>query len=170
MMHHTSMLSSSPAFNTQPIEPAFIAFVHPDVENDIREMQGFISTKHYAGATPMDGEIGAVEDVRYIRSTVFESYADGGGLTSTMISTTGTNADVYPVIYVAKDSYGIVPLRGMARGNRMSMNAATISVVQPKVTETDPLAQRGIASWKVWTETVILNDFGVIRAEVAATD
>lgn len=170
MMHHTSMLASTSAFNTQPIEPAFIGFVHPDVENDIREMAGFINTKSYGSAQALPGEIGSVEDVRYIRSTVFTSFPDAGGAKGTMISTTGTNADVYPIIYVAKDSFGVIPLRGQQSGKRMSMNAASISVVMPKATETDPLAQRGIASWKAWTETVILNDFGVARLEVAATD
>lgn len=158
----TSTIKSTPAYNTQPIESAFIALVHPDVENDIRDMDGFISTKHYASMVPFDGEVGAVEDVRYIRSTVFEPWADAGGAKGTMISTTGTSADVYPVIYIARDAYGVVVLRGM--------NVAQIMVVTPKPTESDPLAQRGTAGWKLWNATVILQDAFLVRAEVAATN
>lgn len=165
----TQVLKSSPAYNTQPIESAFIAVTHPDIENDIRDMDGFISTKHYASVEPMPGEIGSVEDVRYIRSTVFEPWADAGGLDgNTVLSTTGTNADVYPVLYIAKDAYGIVPLRGTQDGGTF-VSPVSVMVVQPKATTTDPLAQRGTAGWKAWNATVILNDFFLLRAEVAAS-
>lgn len=159
---HTQVVKSSVAYNTQPIEAAYIGLVHPDIENDIRNITGFISTKHYASVQPMEGEIGAVEDVRYIRSTVFAPWADAGGVAGTMLSTTGTNADVYPILYLARDAYGIVPLKGK--------NTASVMVVQPKPTNTDPLAQRGTAGWKAWNATVILQDAFMVRAEVAATN
>jgi len=159
----TSVLRSTPAYNTQPIEAAFIALCHPDVENDIRDMAGFISTKHYGPAvTPFPGEVGASEDVRYVRSTVIAPFADAGGAAGTMISTTGVSADVYPVLYIARDAYGVVALRGM--------NVAQIMVVNPKATESDPLGQRGTAAWKLWNATVILQDAFLVRAEVAATN
>lgn len=158
----TSVVKSSPAYNTQPIEAAFVALVHPDVENDIRDMDGFISTKHYASVEPFPGELGSVEDVRYIRSTVIEPWADAGGAAGDMISTTGTSADVYPILYLARDAFGVVVLRGK--------NVATIMVVQPKPTSEDPLAQRGTAGWKLWNATVILQDAFLVRAEVAASN
>jgi len=92
---HTTVVKSTPAYNTQPIEASYIGLIHPDLENDIRNINGFISTKHYASVQPMEGEIGAVEDVRYIRSTVFQPWADAGGAAgSTMLSTTGTQPQV----------------------------------------------------------------------------
>mgnify|MGYP005851781611 CR=1 FL=1 len=162
----TNVLSSGAAFNTQPIEAAYVGLCHPDVENDIRRMDGFISTKHYAGTQPMEGEIGSVDDVRYIRSTVFEPYPDAGAATSSMMTTGGTNADVYPILYLARDAYGLVPLRT----NAGSASAANVAVVNPTHSVSDPLAQRGIASWKAWHATVILQDAFLIRAEVAATE
>jgi N4-gp56 family major capsid protein len=164
----TNVISSSPAYETRPIEAAYICLVHPDLENDIRNMTdangnpAFLSTKHYAGTDPMEGEIGAVEDVRYVRSTVFEAWADAGsGTLNGMLSTSGSNVDVYPCIYLARDAFGTVPLRGM--------NSVNIMVVNPKATETDPLAQRGTAGWKTWHGTVILQDAFMVRAEVGAT-
>jgi N4-gp56 family major capsid protein len=158
----TSVVKSSVAYNTQPIEASFVALCHPDVENDIRKMDGFVSTKHYASITPMEGEIGSVDDVRYIRSTVFASFPDAGGAAGgTVLSTTGSSADVYPVLFIARDAYGLVPLKGD--------NVASVMVVQPKPTNVDPLAQRGTAGWKVWNATVILQDAWLIRAEVAAS-
>lgn len=165
--YHTSIIKSSPAYNTQPIEPAFIGLVHPDLENDIRNMVDgsgnsvFISTKHYAGVEPIPGEIGSVENVRYVSSTVFEAWEDAGGTAGAMLSTTGTNADVYPILYLARDAFGTVPLKGY--------QSVSVMVVNPKATETDPLAQRGTAGWKTWHATVILQDAFLVRAEVAAT-
>jgi len=159
----TNMVSSTVKYNTQPIEAAFIALCHPDVENDIRDLNGFISVKQYgSNVEAMEGEIGSVEDVRYIRSTVFESFPDAGGAAGTMLSTTGTSADVYPILYLARDAYGIVPLRGK--------ESVEVMVVQPKATNTDPLAQRGTIGWKCWNATVILQDAFMVRAEVGATE
>ena len=162
---HTTVVKSTPAYNTQPIEAAYIALIHPDIENDLRNIPGFISTKHYASVQPLEGEIGAIEDVRYVRSTVFQPWADAGGTMGTMLSTTGTKADVYPILYLARDAYGIVPLKGDA----VNGSSVSIMVVQPKPAATDPLGQRGTAGWKMWSATVILQDAFLIRAEVAAT-
>lgn len=168
----TQVLKSTAAYNTQPIESSFIAICHPDVENDIRDMDGFISVKQYASVQPMDGEVGAVEDVRYIRSTVIEPWPDAGGLAATndTLSTSGTNADVYPILYIARDAYGIVPLRGVQNGSGSAVSPVSVMVVQPKPTTSDPLAQRGTAGWKAWSATVILQDAFLIRAEVAASE
>jgi len=158
---HTSMVASSVKYATQPIESAFIALTHPDIENDIRDLPGFIHSKQYGTDVSMEGEIGSVEDVRYIRSTVFESWEDAGGAAGTTLSTGGTSADVYPILFLARDAYGIVPLRGK--------DSVEVMVVQPKASTTDPLAQRGTIGWKVWNATVILQDAFMVRAEVAAT-
>ena len=158
----TSVVKSTPAFREEPIEAAFIALCHTDVENDIRGMDGYINPKQYGTSTPWSNEVGSVEDVRYLRSTIFTAFADAGAATSTMVSTTGTNADVYPVLYLARDAYGIVPLKGKS--------AVSIAVVQPKPVSGDPLGQRGTMSWKVMQEAVILQDAFMVRGEVAATD
>lgn len=158
----TNIVASTPNFRTEPIEAAFVGLVHTDVENSIRKMDGFIPTKQYGQTTPWQNEIGSVEDVRYIRSTIFSAFADAGAATSTMISTTGSNADVYPVIYLARDAYGIVPLKGK--------DSLSVMIVNPKPAPGDPLGQRGTAGWKTMQTAVILNDLFMARAEVAALD
>lgn len=157
----TSVVKSTPNFRTEPIEAAFIGLVHPDLETDIRNMSGFISTKQYGTVTPWENEIGAVERVRYLSSTIFAPFADAGGAKGSMRSTSGTYADVYPILYIARDAYGIVPLKGK--------NALTPMVVNPKPSPGDPLAQRGTVGWKTYQATVILQDAWMARLEVAAT-
>jgi N4-gp56 family major capsid protein len=154
-------VASSASFRTEPIEAAFIGLVHPDLETDIRKMDGFIPTKQYGTVSPFENEIGSVERVRYLSSTVFAPWADIGGAKGLMRSTTGTNADVYPILYLARDAYGIVPLKGK--------DSLTPMVVNPKPASGDPLAQRGTVGWKAWQAAVILQDAFLIRAEVAAT-
>lgn len=163
----TKKLSSSPSFNTESVLPSFIGLIHPDLEPTVRGLLGFKDVVDYGSATPYESEVGSVENVRYLTSTVFESWADGGGLKAgsgtTMISTTGTNADVYPVIYLSPDAFGIVPLKGK--------NAMTPMVLNPNVPRGgDPLAQRGSVGWKTYFTAVILNQAWMARVECAVPE
>lgn len=166
MQKITTVLASTPNYNTQPIEAAYICLVHPNVENDVRNIDGYINVANYAQGKAFEGEIGRVEDVRFISSTVFTAFANAGGAAGAMLSTGGTLADVYPLIFLAKDSFSVVPLRANTATGSVP---ATMAVVYPKATETDPLAQRGIVSWKMYHAAVVTNAFGVVRGEVAAT-
>jgi N4-gp56 family major capsid protein len=110
-------------------------------------------------------EIGKVDQFRFILTPLFEPWELAGVSGSTYLTggTTGTGkADVYPLIVVAMDSYGIVPLQGE--------NAVTPMVVNPnKPTHSNPLGQSGFVSWKTYQTAVILNQNWVARVECAAT-
>ena len=157
----TTIVRSTPSYGTEAVAPAFVGLAHPDCEADIRGLAGFVPVEKYGSITPYENEIGKCEDVRYLTSTIFEPFADGGAAKGTMLSTTGTSADVYPILYLARDAYGIVALKGMW--------AVTPMVVNPKPSDSDPLAQRGHCSWKAMQTAVILNDLWMVRAEVGAT-
>jgi N4-gp56 family major capsid protein len=157
----TQVVKSTPDYRTEPVEGAFIALCHPDLETDIRSMTGYINPKQYGTTTPYENEVGSVERVRYLTSTIFAPFADAGGAKGAMRSTSGTNADVYPVLFLARDAFGIVPLKGK--------DSLTPMVVNPKPSAGDPLGQRGTVGWKAWQSAVILQDAFMVRAEVAAT-
>lgn len=160
----TKKMDSSVKFNTESVAKGFVAFIHPDAENDVRAMTGFIDVKDYGSMTPWESEIGACESVRYLYSDIFEAWADAGGLAGgTFVSTTGTAADVYPVIYAAADAFAVTPLKGK--------NAIMPMVLNPGVPrEGDPLGQRGYVGWKTWFAACILNQVWMARAEVAVTE
>ena len=160
----TSMLSSSVKFNTNAVAPAFIAFTHTDLESDIRGLTGFTPTEQYGSMQALPYEIGKVEDVRYILTPVLSSFADAGGAAGgNFVSTTGTNADVYPVVYVAKDAYGHVALKGA--------EAMTPTIINPgQLDKSDPLGQKGMVGWKTYHKAFIANQSWMCRLEVAATD
>ncbi|WP_404466261.1 N4-gp56 family major capsid protein [Vreelandella aquamarina] len=159
----TSMVSASPNYSTEPLDAAFIAFAHTDLEADIRDMTGFVPTEKYGSMKALPYEIGKVEDVRYILSPVLDKFANAGGAAGEMVSTSGTNADVYPVVYIAKESYGLVPLKGK--------NAMTPKVLNPDIPRGgDPLGQRGSVGWKTYFVALILNEAWLARMEVAASE
>lgn len=70
--------------------------------------------------------------------------------------------DVYPLIFVARDAYGIIPLQGF--------ESVVPYVINPNTpTKSDPLAQLGYVAWKTYQTAAILNQNWVARLEVAAT-
>jgi len=160
--HITSIVKSTPSFNTESILPAFVGITHVDLTSDIRGLTGFTSVADYGKISAWETEIGACEDVRYLKSTIFTPYEDAGSTHGAMISTTGTSADVYPVMYFGKDAYGIIALKGKF--------AITPIVINPVPSKSDPLGQRGSVSWKTMQTTVILNDAWMAVLECAATD
>ena len=157
----TKVIRSTVAYGTENVAPGFVALIHPDCEADVRSLTGFTPAEKYGSLTPWENELGKVEDVRYLSSTIFEPFLDAGGAKGAMLSSSGTSADVYPILYLGANAYGIVALKGMY--------AITPMVVNPKPSDSDPLAQRGSVSWKTMQTCVILNDAFMVRGEVAAT-
>ena len=162
----TSVVKSTPSYGTENVAAGYVGFCHPDVEADLRNISTFVPIEKYASITPFEGEIGKLENVRYIISTIFTPFsgdANKGGAVGLMIPNdiTVANAAVYPILYIAKDAYGIVPLKGL--------NAITPMVVNPKPSDSDPWAQRAHVTWKSMQTACILNDSFMVRLEVAAT-
>lgn len=160
-----SIVRSTPSFNTENVAPGFVAVCHPDCESDIRDMKHFQDVKDYGSVPAMENEIGAVECVRYLFTTLMESWADAGGDKGTsgteMVSKSGTKADVYPILFIAKDAYGLIPFKGAS--------AVTPIILNPTPSASDPLGQRGHIAWKSMQTALILNQAWMVRAEVAVT-
>ena len=161
----TKKTASTPNYGTVSVRASYIGLVHPDLENDIRALTGFKDAVDYGASQAADEfEIGTVEDVRYIRSTIFESFADAGGNKGTMVSTSGVKADVYPIIYLAAHAAASVPLKGK--------NAITAPIVRNPgtISDSDKLGQRGHVGWKAYFGCVILNQLFISRLECGATE
>lgn len=162
-MKVTNVLGGSPDYATRPVEGGYIAVGHTDLDSDIRNMPGFVPCAEYGQRSVISPhEIGSVETVRYMLSADLGAIADGGGTKGSMVSTSGTSADVYPVLYFGKEAWGIVPLRGQG-----SVAPSIIPVGQK--TKDDPLGQRGYAGYKFWHLALILNQLWMARLECAST-
>lgn len=158
----TKVVKSTPAYGTEAVKASFIGLIHPDMESVIRGFANFIPAEKYGTTTPYENELGKVDDVRYIYSTIFQPWVSTGGTPGAMISTDSSSADVYPCLIISQDAYGIIPLKGKT--------SLTPAVVNPKPSASDPLGQRGHASWKCMQTAVILNDAWMVRIESAVTD
>ena len=161
----TKKTASTPNYGTVAVRASYIGLVHPDLENDIRALTGFKDAVDYGASQAADEfEIGTVEDVRYIRSTIFESFPDAGGNKGTMVSTSGVKADVYPILYLAAHCAASVPLKGK--------NAITAPIVRNPgtISDSDKLGQRGHVGWKAYFGCVILNQLFISRLECGATE
>lgn len=161
---------ASPNYATRAVWAAYVGAAHTDCEHDMLEMPSFIPVAEYGTRrTLCDEEVGACENVRYVLSPDLSPFADGGGTYNgsgtDMVSTTGVSADVYPVMYFGKNSYGVVPLKG--KGAVEPIMIPTTPSGRPD--KADPLNQRGYVGAKHYFTAVRLNESWMARGEVACT-
>jgi N4-gp56 family major capsid protein len=158
------VIAASDKVSTSAVEAAFVAVGHTDLEADIRGLAGFVPVSKYGQMqTICDEEIGSVEGVRYVLSADLEPFADAGGLKAATLSTSGSNSDVYPILFLAQDAFGVVALKGFG-----SVEPSIIPAGQK--TKDDPLGQRGYIGWKTWFAALRLNESWMVRLEVAVSD
>lgn len=163
----SNIVKASAMVSTEPVAPAYFCLGHTDLDADIRNMEGFVPVEQYSNSDKaLPGEIGKVDQFRFILTALFEAWDAGGASGTTYLSSgaavsTATSCDVYPLIIVARDAYGIVPLQGE--------NAVTPMVKYPTPSVGDELGQKGFVSWKTWQTSVILNQNWIARLECAAT-
>lgn len=160
--HITKMLKASTNIATEPVAPGFVAFGHSNLEPDFRSLQEFVVREKYSNVQLLsDYEIGKFQDIRVILTPQLTPFYGAGSANVTgVLSANGANVDVYPVVIVGQDAFGVVPLRGM--------DTAKVTIKNPEPTYEDPLAQRGFASWKMWYVAVRLNEEWMVRIEAAA--
>lgn len=161
----TEILSASPNYSTAPVEAGFLVFAHTDMENDIRELPGFISCSEYGSKKPVHVlELGSTDRYRFIISPELSAITGAGAAEGStgLLATTG-NVDIYPVIIVAEEAWGDVALRGMN-----SFNVTHIPHTQKD--KNDPHGQRGYIGAIFWSASFIQNDGWMAVAECGATD
>lgn len=166
----TEKLAPSTNYATMAVHPAYLVFVHTDMEADVRSIPSFQSIVNYGTAKPVhEREIGAVEQFRFITSPYFRPFVQAGGNApvGTALSNgapcTGANAsDVYPVLVLAKSAWGQVALKGM--------DSLDATYLPAKVkTHANPLGQFGYIGAQFWKSAVRLNENWMVRIEVAAS-
>lgn len=160
----SKILSGSVQIGTTPVEASYVAVTHTDMQADIRSLAGFTPVAEYGSMKPLSPfEFGSVEDVRFITSPELIPFADAGAAAGgNFLSTGGTNADVYPVVVLAEEAFGLVPLKGAGAIKPSVLNPGTID-------KSDPLGQRGYVGWKAYFNATILNQNWIVRVEAAAS-
>lgn len=166
--HVTEKLAAGPNFGTAAVHPAYLVFIHTDLEADVRSITGFTPVVEYGTSKPVhEREIGAVERFRFITSPYFKPWLQGGGTVTAGAflsngGTAGTTADVYPVLIIAEESWGQVALKGMDAIQPIYLPAK-------QITHANPMGQFGYVGANFWKTAIRLNENWMVRLEVAAT-
>lgn len=164
----TEKLSAGVNFGTSAIHPAYLVFIHTDLEADVRNIPGFTPVVEYGQQKPVhEREIGAVEQFRFITSPYFRPWLQAGGTVTAGAflsngGTSGTTADVYPIMVVGKDAWGQVALKGQG-----SIDITYLPAKQKS--HANPLGQFGYVGGTFWKNAVRLNENWLCRVEVAAS-
>lgn len=147
------MLASSDKYGTTPVRMGYAVYMHSDMSPDVRDLPGFEDAIKYASGTPMPGELGKCEEFRFIKHPDLPPIQNGGAAIAgtTNYSTTGTNADVYPFLVIAQDSFGQVALRG-----KSAMEMTFLPTKQKD--KADVFGQRGYAGAMWWKAVVRQNE------------
>tara|TARA_B100000131_G_scaffold225231_1_gene216852 strand:+ start:4786 stop:5895 length:1110 start_codon:yes stop_codon:yes gene_type:complete len=168
-----SKLRASVGIATEPIRESFVGICHPDLQQDLEAIDGFVSVEKYSDTgDAMEGEIGTVRGVRFITTTQAIPFKDAGATIASgsanaySITSSGTmnssgQSDVYPVIILAADAIGCATLGGM--------DSLRSKVVMPRPGPGDPLGQRGTVAWDTFYSCIILQDLYMYRIECVAT-
>lgn len=164
----TKMLGGTDKVGTVPIRPAFVAFVHPDLQQDLENITGYTPVANYGTFAPLgDNELGSFKDIRFMASTLYAPMLAAGSANAsntTLLTNggSGTGApDVYPVVIVGDNAYATVSLAGT--------QAVSPIVLNPKPSDSDPLAQRGHVGFKMYGTATILNDAWMVRIETGVS-
>ena len=148
----TTMVNPDTGYNTSPIPACFIAICHQNTTYDLKSDSAFLPVEKYANkAKVLDGEVGALDEVRFLETTnakVFTGEGDSG-------------ADVYGTLFLGMYAVGQTRISGEAIKN----------IVKPLGSggTEDPLDQRATSGWKATYVCKILNNDFIHRLEHGVT-
>jgi N4-gp56 family major capsid protein len=161
-MEIQQLVTSSPSYETLPIQPSFIAYCHTNVAPVVRRMNSFIGMEHYAANTALlPGEIGSVMNkIRVVCSNIALPWSGvGGDPTTNNIRGLGGSAHVYPFLIFAKDAFSCSKLAGE--------NSMKVMVKKPADNgdSYDKLGLNGHIGYKTYYACTILNNDNLVRIE-----
>lgn len=162
----TGVLAPSPNYDTSAIEDAYLVFAHTDCAHDIRAMADFVPAAKYGSMKKAHkNEFGSIPGFRFILSPDLPPYADSGAAVATyttLYSTTGTSADVYPMIVVGENAWGDVALRGSKSFDYTDLKPS-------QKDKSDLLGQRGYVGASFWSAALVTNHGWMAVVETAIT-
>jgi len=150
-MKINTMVTPNTGISTTPLDASFIGIVHPNVAFTLNGLTGFIKVEQYPSQrTVMDGEIGYLNEVRFIETTNAKVFSGAGA----------AGIDVYATLIFGMHAYGTTRISGEAMRNIIKGMGTAGSA--------DPLDQRQSSGWKATFVAKILNNDFLVRVESAA--
>lgn len=195
---NTSIVTGSTKIDTRTVNKAFYAIIGPEVKFDLENLTRgttqekeyvYVPAYKYADASNLaEGEVGAMNDVRFIESESQVLYAGAGDVVpgsyagdlatttldapaaAALNSFTGTSDyssgevrfDVYPVLFPTKGSFATVGLKGQGK---IKFNSQAPS----KIELSNPYGTQGFFSYNMWYAGIILREERLMKMLVAAS-
>jgi N4-gp56 family major capsid protein len=172
-MKQFSMATGSRNVNTATVRESYFGICHPDVEEDIRGLTGFVGVEQYGGYTEtLVGEFGAVSGVRWV-STEIAPIESGAGTTSTsgvfrQQDSSADEADIYTSYVYGKEAVGSIGL-GENHAKEIYMmydRVPTVELISHKPGSSgvgDMFNEVGSIAWKAWFGGKILNGNWIVK-------
>lgn len=173
---NTSIITGSTKIDTRTVNGAFYAIIGPEIKFDLESLTkgtgnaeefAYIPAYKYGDAANLaEGEVGAMNDVRFIESESAVVY-QGQGATipagySGQLSNNGTNFDVFPILFPTKGSFATVGLKGKGK---IKFNSQS-----PEKTElSNPYGTQGFFSYNMWYAGIILREERLLKGYVCAS-
>jgi N4-gp56 family major capsid protein len=160
----TKILNPSPSFGTSSVSASWIVYHHTDLDWDVQNLPGFTKVADYGSRQPIsEWETGSFGNFRFVSSPELTPYLNAGAAVgATGLKAQSTNVDVYPMLFIARDSYASVALRGMD-------SVTPIMLMPSNQDKSDPGGQRGYVGAKWYDASGILNQGWIHVLEVGAT-
>lgn len=187
---HKSIIAGSVKVGTKPIAPSYVAIVGPEIAHNIENVYRFITSanikyalipvEQYANPSErMDGEIGAINGIRFVYSEQMMVDRASGALVKTDTNDgkgdskyTGSliysenkagekRFDVFPMLIVGEDGFATINLTG---GN----NVQFFQKRPGQVDSVDNYGAYGFYSYKFRYAGIILRPERVLRVNVLA--
>lgn len=175
-----SMATGSQNVNTSTVRASYFGICHPDVEEDIRALTGFVGVEQYGGYTQtLVGEFGAMGGVRWCVSEIapIETAAGTTSTSSVFRATTSSSADendVYTSYIYGKEAVGTIGL-GVKYSDDIKLmyesKEAPVELITKAVGSSgvgDMFNEVGSIAWKAWHATKILNGTWIVKVMTLA--
>lgn len=146
------MVNPNDSYNTTPLGACYVAIISPQTLRDIKSDSAFIPVQNYPNKSDvMDGEKGAIDDVRFVMTPNAKVFAAGGS----------GGVDVHASMIIARDFYGITRISTESLRN----------IIKPlgSAGTADPLEQRATSGWKATFVAKRLNETFAVRIEHGVT-
>ena len=138
--------------NAKRINGYFYGIINPDCSFDLTEDEKFVEVVKYKNPERIyNGEIGAIEGVRFVETTEAKIFAEAGA----------SGIDVYSTLILAANAYANTKIKGGG--------LETIIKQLGSAGTADPLDQRATVGWKALKVTEILSQQYMVRIESAST-
>lgn len=138
--------------NAKRINGYFYGIINPDCSFDLTEDEKFVEVVKYKTPEKIyNGEIGAIEGVRFVETTEAKIFTGAGA----------SGIDVYSTLILAANAYATTKIKGGG--------LETIIKQLGSAGTADPLDQRATVGWKALKVTEILSQQYMVRIESAST-